>query len=130
MTPRTLQAFRDFDSVVTRLSESLSLPTDGIVRDSAILRFELAYEAGWKCVQAFLREEGVEAASPRQVFAGAFRLGWVKDEVTWREIIEDRNLAVHVYREALADALFERLPTYRDQFIQLVEALRPRTLPD
>ena len=127
MTPRTLQAFRDFDSVVTRLSESLSLPTDGIVRDSAILRFELAYEAGWKCVQAFLREEGVEAASPRQVFAGAFRLGWVKDEVTWKEIIEDRNLAVHVYREALADALFERLPTYRDQFIQLVEALRPPT---
>ena len=127
MTPRTLQAFRDFDSVVTRLSESLSLPTDGIVRDSAILRFELAYEAGWKCVQAFLREEGVEAASPRQAFAGAFRLGWVKDEVTWKEILEDRNLAVHVYREALADALFERLPTYRDQFIQLVEALRPHT---
>jgi len=127
MTPRTLQAFRDFDSVVTRLSESLSLPADGIVRDSAILRFELAYEAGWKCVQAFLRGEGVEAASPRQAFAGAFRLGWVKDEVTWKEIIEDRNLAVHVYREALADALFERLPTYRDQFIQLVEALRPPT---
>ena len=73
MTPRTLQAFRDLDSVVTRLSESLSLPTDGIVRDSAILRFELAYEAEWKCVQAFLREEGVEAASPRQAFAGAFR---------------------------------------------------------
>ena len=127
MTPRTLQAFRDFDSVVTRLSESLSLPTDGIVRDSAILRFELAYEAGWKCVQAFLREEGVEAASPRQAFAGAFRLGWVKDEVIWKEILEDRNLAVHVYREALADALFERLPTYRDQFIQRVEALRPPT---
>ena len=127
MTPRTLQAFRDFDSVVTRLSESLSLPADGIVRDSAILSFELAYEAGWKCVQAFLREEGVEAASPRQAFAGAFRLGWVKDEVIWKEILEDRNLAVHVYREALADALFERLPTYRDQFIQLVEALRPPT---
>ena len=127
MTPRTLQAFRDFDSVVTRLSESLSLPTDGIVRDSAILRFKLFYEAGWKCVQAFLREEGVEAASPRQAFAGAFRLGWVKDEVIWKEILEDRNLAVHVYREALADALFERIPTYRDQFIQLVEALRPPT---
>jgi nucleotidyltransferase substrate binding protein (TIGR01987 family) len=127
MTPRTLQAFRDFDSVVTRLSESLSLPADGIVRDSAILRFELAYEAGWKCVQAFLRDEGVEAASPRQAFAGAFRLGWVKDEVIWKEILEDRNLAVHVYREALADALFERIPTYRDQFIQLVEALRPPT---
>ncbi len=125
MTPRTLQAFRDFDSVVTRLSESLSLPTDGIVRDSAILRFKLAYEAGWKCVQAFLREEGVEAASPRQAFTGAFRLGWVKDEVIWKEILEDRNLAVHVYREALADALIERVPTYRDQFIQLVEALRP-----
>jgi hypothetical protein len=84
MTPRTLQAFRDFDSVVTRLSESLSLPTDGIVRDSAILRFKLSYESGWKCVQAFLREEGVEAASPRQAFAGAFRLGWVKDEVIWK----------------------------------------------
>ena len=51
----------------------------------------------------------------------------MKDEVIWKEILEDRNLAVHVYREALADALFERLPTYRDQFIQLVEALRPPT---
>lgn len=130
MTPRTLQAFTDLDSVVTRLSESLSLPSNGIVRDSAILRFELAFEAGWKCVQAFLREEGIEAASPRQAFAGAFRLGWVKDEVTWKEILEDRNLAVHVYREDLADALFESLPTYRDQFTQLVEALRPRTLLD
>jgi hypothetical protein len=57
MTHRTLKAFRDFDSVVIRLSESLSLPTNGIVRDSAILRFELAYEARWKCVQAFLRDE-------------------------------------------------------------------------
>lgn len=130
MTPRTLQAFTDLDSVVTRLSESLSLPSNGIVRDSAILRFELAFEAGWKCVQAFLREEGIEAASPRQAFAGAFGLGWVKDEVTWKEILEDRNLVVHVYREDLADALFERLPTCRDQFTQLVEALRPRTLLD
>ena len=130
MTPRTLQAFRDLDSVVTRLSESLSLPIDGIVRDSAILRFELAYEAAWKCVQAFLREEGFETGSPRQAFAGAFRLGWVNDEVIWKEIIDDRILAVHVYREALADALFERLPTYRDQFTQLIEALRPRTLSD
>ena len=50
--------------------------------------------------------------------------------MTWKEILEDRNLVVHVYREDLADALFERLPTYRDQFTQLVEALRPRTLLD
>jgi len=50
--------------------------------------------------------------------------------VIWKEIIEDRNLAVHVYREALADALFERLSTYRDQFTQLVETLRPRTIPN
>jgi len=54
----------------------------------------------------------------------------VKDEVIWKEILEDRNLAMHVYREDLADTLFKRLPRYRDQFIQLVEALRPRTLPD
>jgi len=101
MTPRTLQAFRDFDSVVARLSESLSLPTNGIVRDSAILRVQLADEAGWKWVQAFLREEGVGAASQRQAFAGAFR-----------------------------PPFFERLPTYRDPFIQLVETLRPRTHPD
>ena len=124
MSPRTAQSFRDLESVVDRLAESLALPVDGIVRDSAILRFELACEAAWKCVQAFLREEGLDAASPRQAFAGAFRLGWIRDEVVWKEILEDRNLAVHVYREELADALYQRLPAYRDQFLDLVGTLR------
>lgn len=74
-------------------------------RDSAILRFELAYEVVWKLLQRLVRAQGLVASGPRQVFAEAFRLGWIDDETAWFDIITARNLAVHVYRESAAIAL-------------------------
>ena len=92
-------------------------------RDSAILRFELAYEVAWKHLQALAREEGFESAGPKQAFENAFRLGWIDDEVVWADAIRLRNLAVHVYREAAAQALGEKLPGLHAAFERLIAQL-------
>ncbi|MEN9813958.1 MAG: hypothetical protein RL479_2644 [Verrucomicrobiota bacterium] len=94
-------------------------------RDSAILRFELAYEVAWKHLQALAREQGLASAGPRQAFENAFRLGWIDDEVIWRDVLTARNQAVHVYREAWAQALAERLPGLHAAFARLLERLPP-----
>ena len=114
----------DFDRILVRLREALVLPVDSVVRDSAILRFELAFEVAWKTAQAFARVQGLDANSPRRAFEQAFRLGWVTDETLWIDLLEARNLATHVYREALADRLFAEIPRFLAGFEELQRALR------
>ncbi|MBA3850213.1 MAG: hypothetical protein C0502_09510 [Opitutus sp.] len=92
-------------------------------RDSAILRFELAYEVTWKLAQRLVRAQGLEAPGPRQVFGESFRLGWIEDETAWFDIIAARNLAVHVYREAAAIALAAELPRHHATFRSLLTRL-------
>lgn len=88
---------------------------DDLVRDAAILRFEMASEASWKAVQDFLRQHhGLDHASPRAVWRAARDIELLDDEETVLalEMTNDRNLVVHLYDVALANQVFARLPRY------------------
>jgi nucleotidyltransferase substrate binding protein (TIGR01987 family) len=125
MSP-VLQQRADLTRVIGRWGEALTAwqaHGSDRDRDSAILRFELAYEVAWKHLQALAREQGFESVGPRQAFENAFRLGWIEDEVVWRDVLTARNQAVHVYREAWAQALAERLPVLQAAFVRLLERL-------
>lgn len=116
----------DLESILARWQEALAAwraTGSDRDRDSAILRFELAYEVAWKHLQALVREQGLESNGPRQAFENAFRLGWIDDEVIWVEAIQARNSAVHVYREKFAQALAEKLAPLHAAFMQLVKKL-------
>jgi len=93
-----------------------ALPLEGsvsdIIRDAAIQRFEYTFEATWKAAQAYLSElEGLAVASPRAAIRGAFQVGVLNETDTRRALgmVDDRNLSVHTYNEALAEAIFSRL---------------------
>jgi len=88
-----------------------------VERDAAIQRFEYTFEAFWKALQAFLRErEGLEAASPKRVFRLAHEVGLMGEEEARLALTmaDDRNLTVHTYNEALAQAIFARLSGYAE----------------
>jgi nucleotidyltransferase substrate binding protein (TIGR01987 family) len=104
--------FNDFGLTVTRLEEALRLEKNGIVRDSAIKRFELCFDLAWKCIQALARKEGVECHSPLGCLKTAFQLGLLEYDEVWMKMLEDRNQTVHIYKEAYADEVFVRLPCY------------------
>lgn len=83
-----------------------------VVRDAAIQRFEDTFEATWKAAQAYLSEaEGLEALSPRAAIRGTFQVGVLNETATRHALmmVDDRNLSVHTYNEALAEAIFSRL---------------------
>ena len=103
----------DLRKVLTRWAEAMpDVATDERARDSAILRFELAFEVGWKLVQTLSRRNGLSAESPRAAFANAFQLGWASDEAAWADIIKTRNNAVHAYHEPLARIFREKCIAY------------------
>jgi uncharacterized protein YutE (UPF0331/DUF86 family) len=83
-----------------------------IERDAAIMRFAYTFEAVWKAAQLYLYErEGLEVGFPKQSIRASRRVGLLTDEQAESALTmtDDRNLVVHVYREAVASDLETRL---------------------
>lgn len=90
-------------------------PASDVVRDAAIQRFEYTFEAMWKAAQVYLREvEGLEAGSPKGVIRACMRVDILTPDDTRLALpmVDDRNLTVHTYNRALAEAIYSRLGGY------------------
>lgn len=109
------------------LREVLDEPRSVLVRDAAIQRFEYTFEVTWKLAKEHLRaNEGLRCASPKACFRQCFDTGLLDEQQTVLalEMTDDRNRTVHTYHEAVAEAIFARLPAYRDLIAVLVAAIR------
>lgn len=83
-----------------------------VERDAAIMRFAYTFEAVWKAARLHLYErEGLEVGSPKQAVRASRQVGLLTDDEAEAALrmADDRNLVVHVYREAVARALDTRL---------------------
>lgn len=115
----------DFEKALTRLEEVLKEKKSEIVRDSAIKRFELAFDLAWKTLKAFLEEQhNASCASPRNCFREAFRIGIIEYDDFWIELTSMRNYTVHAYSEALAEKIYVGLPRALEAFQKLNDALK------
>ena len=126
MTPdsKARLQLEDLRRVLDRWADALNdAERDDRARDSAILRFELAYEVAWRLARTLSQAHGLSADSPRAAFSNAFRLGWTTQESIWTDVIRARNEAVHVYREDLARRLAGALPGYLAAFRELAAAV-------
>src|ERR1035437_2426334 len=94
---RTEIILRDLESVLSKLEAALNAPKSDLTRDSAILRFERA-----------------------------FQLGCITDEVLWQQLLLQRNAAVHIYREPLAEVLYNQLRSFLDGFKELLKNLKEK----
>ncbi len=103
------------ENALATLDEALGLPFTVIVRDASIQRFEYTFEATWKALKAFLQEqEGVVCASPKSCFRQALQSGLLALEEAEICLVmtDDRNLTSHTYIEAVAEAIYQKLPDY------------------
>ena len=118
---RLTRRLGDAESALARLGEVLAIdrPTD-IDRDAAIKRFEFTFEAVWKAAQHYLADmEQIEAGSPGAVIRTCREVG-IGDEDSAEARLraaKDRNLTSHMYKEAVAEAIFARLPEHRDTLV-------------
>lgn len=116
--------FEDFGKALKRFREVLNLKKTDIVRDSAIKRFELCFDLSWKSIKIFVAMEGLECYSPRSCFKFGFQLGLFKYNEVWMEMVEARNLSVHLYAEKSADELYKDLPKFLKLFEELHDNLK------
>jgi nucleotidyltransferase substrate binding protein (TIGR01987 family) len=112
------QSFTNLKKAYASLQRSLSTPVteprdlSGIIKD-----FEMVYELSWKVLKRRLADDGTSTQGPKDVFTKAYQLGYIADEERWLGMIADRNQANHVYDEAQARTIVDRVrQTYADLF--------------
>lgn len=107
---RLEDAYLKAKSVETRSIEDYSF-----FRDSAIQRFEFTVEIFWKTLKEFLKEkEGIESRTPKSAIREFFSAGFIDEDNTslLLEMVDDRNLTSHTYREDIAEEIFSKLERY------------------
>lgn len=124
------EAVKTFEQALRRLQEVLGEPESALVRDAATKRFEFTYELAWKAVQRVLRKQGVLCHSPKECLSEAFTCGLVQDSPLWIQMIEDRNLTVHTYKERMAVAVYRNFKEYEPLFEELLQSLAPWSCRD
>lgn len=113
---RLRQSMSDFGDALSRLEEALAKPLDAGNRDSVILRFMFVYELAWNTMRRCLAHEGFTTRSPRETFQHAYQQHWIDDERLWLDMIDDRNLVAHTYKEDRAVEVYERIKGYAPVF--------------
>lgn len=115
----------DLEKALAKLEEVLLLEKTEIIRDSAIQRFEIAFDLAWKALKAFLEEEhNAVCTSPRGCFKEAFHQGVIDHDEFWINITAIRNYTTHTYSEALAEKVYIALPEALQHFQKLLLAIK------
>ena len=95
-----------------------------IVMDAVIQRFEFTFETAWKSVKLAAKAVGYECKSPKGCLKLAYRMGWIKDEERWLELLEARNLTSHTYDQETAMDVYETVKENFQVFGSLLIELR------
>ena len=114
-------AVENFGTALSKLREFTATPiVDDRDRAGIIQAFEFTFEQCWKSFQQIAMTQGIAAVSPRQALEGAVRLKLIRreDESVWLNMLHDRNMTSHLYREAVAVEIAQRVV---DRYLVLLE---------
>jgi nucleotidyltransferase substrate binding protein (TIGR01987 family) len=85
------------------------------IKSGQIQKFEFTIELLWKTVQVFLFEvDGVDVVTPKSVAKEFVEAGYCNyyDYELFIRAINDRNQLSHIYRQEMAESIWQRLPEY------------------
>lgn len=80
-------------------------------RAGVIQAFNFTFEQSWKAIRKIGPRVGIQVGNPKQAFMLAIQSGWIQrvDEAKWIQILDDRNLTSHTYKEELARLVLTRI---------------------
>lgn len=119
--------FLDAAKAVKTLEDIFSEPYSIIVRDATIQRFEYTFEALWKFIKEFLKnEDGIICNSPKSCFRELFNIGYLNEDKTiiFLEMTDSRNDTVHTYKEGLADIIYNKIKGYLPEVLKILNKFK------
>lgn len=121
---RWKQRFQNFEKAYNNFKyalDALNADQDNIINKMATVQaYEMVFELGWKTTKDFLTEQGVEVNFPREVIKEAFAYEIIEKGEIWIKMLDDRNLTVHTYDEAKANAVIYDI---KNKYFTVIEEL-------
>ncbi len=101
----------EYEKALISLEEALvahpletDIPTQKMIRDSCIQRFEFCVELAWKTA---LKKLGLPSTAPKPAIRDLAKAGLIADVDLWFDFIEARNKSSHAYDEKVAEEVLE-----------------------
>jgi len=99
-------------------------------RDSTIQRFEFCTDLFWKYLKRHLTEKTkllLEAGGPAPVIRSAHKVKLLTEKDTEKilQMIKDRNMSSHIYKEETADQIVTNIPIYYELMKKYIDKLKP-----
>jgi nucleotidyltransferase substrate binding protein (TIGR01987 family) len=95
------KAFLFFETTVDKESYT-PIEVGGLVQ-----AFEFTFELGWKTVNDFLYEQGLNTNYPREAIKEGFQTQIMEDGHTWLQMLDKRNELSHTYNATVAEQAIE-----------------------
>lgn len=122
METKFTRKLNDLEAALVNFRDALTLEPASFpelvadnIKSGQIQKFEFTIELLWKTVQAFLFEiDGIDVVTPKSVakeFVKAGYCDYAAYEIFIRAI-NDRNQLSHIYRQEMAESIWQRLPEY------------------
>lgn len=123
-----MKRFEQYNAALAVLSGASGQDlTNEFIKSGVINKFHIQFELGWKLLKKMLAYEGEGSASsgsPRAVLRSSHRVFDFIDEEVWLCMLRDCNDTIHMYDEARANQLVERIVgSYIAEFERLRDGL-------
>lgn len=115
MTEETKLVFAQLNNALKRLEEVANMPISShkVEIEATIHCFEFTIELFWKALKKKLLDDyGVDVQGPKPVLQQAYAMKLINNEKKWLDMMTDRNLTSHTYKEALANQIYHNIKTY------------------
>ena len=98
------------------------------IKSGIIDKFFIQFELGWKLLKDLMKYEGrkeADTGSPREIIKAAYQIYDFMDEEMWIQMLSERNNMAHIYNEAAATELVNKiLRNYVSEFRRMEENLK------
>ncbi len=105
------KSFVKTGAALDRLGELVAMleGSNSLLLDATLQRFEFCFESLWKLFRKVHIVRGETTRRPYEAIKEAGAAGWLGNRETWQQMIDDRNVSVHTYNKADAEAIFKRI---------------------
>lgn len=105
------QSYENLHKAYLKLKQFLEQDNNTELSRAGIVHaYEFTFELFWKFLQKYLDNLGIlEEHGPSAVIRTAYQNEYLDDGQEYMDMLRDRNLITHTYREAMAEEIYTRI---------------------
>lgn len=111
MSNNLIESYETFKKAFSKLKEFVDTDNGSEKDKAAIIHaYEYTFELWWKSLQRYLQDfETITEYGPGSTIRNAFQYGLIGEGQDYMDLLKDRNLIAHTYKENVATEIYDKI---------------------